>query len=101
MRESLALVLVLFACGGSTLDDPLPESPATPEPCAAPPAAFTVSQSGELVRVSKGLGGVFVGGATINAVVLSVYSSDLPETVDFGAEVIEVRSDLTLCLGGP
>ena len=99
MRE-LFFLLVLVACGAEA-DAPIDVVPAEPAPCEAPPATFTVSQSGELVRVSKGLGGVFVGGATLHAEIRAVYSSALPATVDFGAEVVEVRSDLTLCLVGP
>lgn len=86
--------MALVGCGGDAGDEPLPE------PCAPVPAGFIAWRSGDLVQVSKPLNRT-ASGVQLHAEIRSVYAADLPERVDFGAEVIEVREDMTLCLAPP
>lgn len=94
--KKLALFAFLMACGGSTggdIDEPLPEPP----PCNPAPQGFLAWRSGDLVMVSKKLSGV-QSGVALQAEVHNLPGDELPATVDFGAEQIEVREDLELCL---
>ena len=55
--------------------------------------------SKKLVMVSKKLSGeIMSGGIALHAEIHSVPVDALPAEVDFGAELIEVRADMSLCL---
>jgi hypothetical protein len=91
-----ALVLVgCGGCGGGVVDEPLPPEP---EPCTPAPLGFIVWQSGDTVMVSKPLHGTIMGGIEQHAEIHPVAASALPAEVDFGAELIQVRADMSLCL---
>lgn len=93
MKKLLALAFVL-GCGGASggvLDEPVPEA------CNPPPQGFVAWRSGDLVMVSKKLSGT-QSGVALQAQVQNISADSLPAVVDFGAEQIEVREDLSLCL---
>lgn len=97
MRSCLLLV-ALLACGGAGEDAPLPP---TTVPCSPAPEGFVAWASGELVMVSKPLGNAPVGGVLVQHEIRSVAAAALPARVDFGAELIEVRSVDELCIIAP
>lgn len=93
MKKLLAFAF-LMACGGSSggvIDEPLPET------CNPVPQGFVAWRSGDLVTVSKKLTGT-QSGVALQAQVHNVPADELPATVDFGTEQVEVRDDLSLCL---
>lgn len=94
MKLGVAFVL-LAACAGEA-DDPIDVEPA-PVACNPAPAGFVAWRSGELVKVSKKLTGT-IGGVQLRAEIHNISGDSLPSVVDFGAEQVEVRQDLSLCL---
>lgn len=95
MKLGVAFVCVLVACGGGAEDEPL--EPETPAVCNPAPEGFIAWRSGELVMVSKKLTGT-ASGVQLRAEIRNVDGATLPAQVDFGAELIEVREDMSLCL---
>ena len=97
MKKLLAIAF-LFACGGSSsggvVEEPAPEQP---EVCNPAPQGFIAWRSGELVMVSKELAKT-QSGVALQAEVHNISAASLPSVVDFGAEQLEVREDLSLCL---
>lgn len=94
--KNLFAVALLVACGGSSSGGVIDDEPA-PEACNPAPQGFVAWRSGELVMVSKKLSGV-QSGVALQAEVHNISAASLPSVVDFGAEQLEVREDLSLCL---
>ena len=94
MRE-LLFALVFCACGAATEDEPVAAR------CDAAPEGYRAQTAGEFVRVSRPLGGKFVGGATLRSEARVVEPSALPTVVDFGDVRVRVLEDLTLCMATP
>ena len=96
MKLGVVFMLLLAGCSGcaGAADDP---AVVEPSPCEPPPLGFVAWQSGDLVNVSKKLSGR-VGSVELRVEVRHVDATALPSVVDFGAEKIEVRQDLSLCL---
>lgn len=85
------LLLVVLGCGAAA-DPPV-------ETCEPPPDIFKAERAGDIVRVTKRLDPApRPGGIRLFAEIRSVYATDLPANVDFGAELLEVRSDMSLCM---
>lgn len=86
-------LLLLVACADA--DSPMPQD--VEMPCAPAPMGFVAWRSGDLVMVSKKLTGT-QSGVQLRAEVHPISGDSLPSVVEFGADQIEVRQDLSLCL---
>lgn len=86
-------LLLLVACADA--DSPVPQD--VEAPCAPAPMGFVAWRSGDLVMVSKKLTGT-QSGVALQAEVHPISGDSLPSVVMFGADQIEVRQDLSLCL---
>jgi hypothetical protein len=85
------LLLVVLGCGAAA-DPPV-------ETCEPAPAGFKAERDGELVRVTKRLDTApRQGGIRLFSEARVVDATTLPASVDFGAELLEVREDLSLCM---
>ena len=97
MKNLFAVALLMVACGGSSSGGAVIDDEPAPEACNPAPQGFVAWRSGELVMVSKKLTGT-QSGVALQAEVHNISAASLPSVVDFGAEQLEVRQDLSLCL---
>ena len=92
MRHCVAFLLML-GCGAGADDGPVEVEPV----CNPVPQGIVAWRSGDLVMVSKKLDAT-ASGVQLRAEIHNVPGERLPAQVDFGAELIEVRPDMSLCL---